>query len=66
MSMSAEEVEIWNAALSEAAKVAESERGSRSAYTDGSAAGWDAACEWIETRIEALKRSEPTSSDLSR
>lgn len=56
--MTREEVRIWNAALSEAAKVAEEERGSRSAFTDGSAEGWDAACDWIETRIKALQKRE--------
>ena len=52
----------WNAALREAMAVADEERGSRQAFAEESqagadnAAGWDAACEWIGTRIEALMR----------
>ncbi len=54
---------IWNAALREALAVIADERGSRQALAEESpagaesAAGWDAACAWIETRIEALIRS---------
>jgi hypothetical protein len=54
--MTAEEIVVWNEALSEALMVVQQEHGSRNAFQDGSAEGWDLACEWIETRIESLKR----------
>jgi len=46
----------WNAALEEARKVADDERGAREAFSAESVEGWDAACEWIAKRIKALQR----------
>lgn len=54
--MTDNEDEIWNAALAEAIKAVKDERGSRSEFSDGSSEGWDAACDWIETRIESFRR----------
>jgi len=57
--MTPAERRAWNSALDAAKRVVEDERGSREAFEDGSAAGWDAACEWIGTRIEALRLPNP-------
>lgn len=53
--MTPAEQRAWNTALDAAIQVAEDEMGSRQAFTDGSAAGWDAACEWVGKRIDALR-----------